>query len=82
MQGYQLVLSKFNEIKYQIISILYKIFFYFHLFREKIVPPDPITISEKKQTLLRLNQVIQHRLVTGNLLPQMRKFKVTIQYRL
>lgn len=44
--------------------------------RERIVPPDPITPSEKKQTLLRLNQVIQHRLVTGNLLPQMRKFKV------
>lgn len=44
--------------------------------REKIVPPDPITPSEKRQTLLRLNQVIQHRLVTGNLLPQMRKFKI------
>ncbi|CAD7082039.1 unnamed protein product [Hermetia illucens] len=44
--------------------------------RERIVPPDPITPSEKKQTLLRLNQVIQHRLVTGNLLPQMRKFKI------
>lgn len=44
--------------------------------REKIVPPDPITVSEKRQTLQRLNQVIQHRLVTGNLLPQMRKFKV------
>ncbi|KAG4074048.1 hypothetical protein HA402_014253 [Bradysia odoriphaga] len=44
--------------------------------REKIVPPDPITPSEKKQTLLRLNQVIQHRLVTGNLMPQMRKFKI------
>ncbi|KAJ6633734.1 Mediator of RNA polymerase II transcription subunit 14 [Pseudolycoriella hygida] len=44
--------------------------------RERIVPPDPITASEKKQTLLRLNQVIQHRLVTGNLMPQMRKFKI------
>lgn len=45
-------------------------------FREKIVPPDPITPSEKRQTLLRLNQVIQHRLVTSHLLPQMRKFKI------
>lgn len=45
-------------------------------YREKIVPPDPITPSEKRETLLRLNQVIQHRLVTGTLLPQMRKFKI------
>lgn len=44
--------------------------------RERIVPPDPITASENRMTLLRLNQVIQHRLVTGNLLPQMRKNKV------
>ena len=44
--------------------------------RERIVPPDPITPSEKKQTLARLNQVIEHRLVTGNLLPQMRKFDI------
>lgn len=44
--------------------------------REKIVPPDPITNAEKRSTLLRLNQVIQHRLVTGNLLPQMRNLKV------
>ncbi|XP_066584073.1 mediator of RNA polymerase II transcription subunit 14 isoform X2 [Prorops nasuta] len=44
--------------------------------RERIVPPDPITPSEKKNTLQRLNQVIQHRLVTGNLLPQMRNLKI------
>ncbi|KNC27173.1 hypothetical protein FF38_13837 [Lucilia cuprina] len=44
--------------------------------RERIVPPDPITPQEKKQTLLRLNQVIQHRLVTGKLMPQMREFKI------
>lgn len=44
--------------------------------KERIVPPDPITISEKKSTLQRLNQVIQHRLVTGNLLPQMRNLKI------
>lgn len=57
--------------------IFEKVFnFFCNISREKIVPPDPITPSEKKQTLLRLNQVIQHRLVTGNLMPQMRKFKV------
>uniref|UniRef100_A0A1B6LA62 Mediator of RNA polymerase II transcription subunit 14 n=1 Tax=Graphocephala atropunctata TaxID=36148 RepID=A0A1B6LA62_9HEMI len=44
--------------------------------RERIVPPDPITPSERKATLHRLNQVIQHRLVTGNLLPQMRNLKI------
>ncbi|CAH1119203.1 unnamed protein product [Phaedon cochleariae] len=44
--------------------------------REKIVPPDPITPSEKRNTLLKLNQVIQHRLVTGNLLPQMKNLKI------
>lgn len=46
------------------------------IIRERIVPPDPITPAEKRQTLQRLNQVIQHRLVTGNLLPQLRKFKI------
>lgn len=44
--------------------------------KEKIVPPDPITAVEKFQTLQRLNQVIQYRLVTGNLIQQMRKFKI------
>ncbi|XP_029672240.1 mediator of RNA polymerase II transcription subunit 14 isoform X4 [Formica exsecta] len=44
--------------------------------RERIVPPDPITAAEKRTTLQRLNQVIQHRLVTGNLLPQMRNLKI------
>ncbi|XP_011505329.1 PREDICTED: mediator of RNA polymerase II transcription subunit 14 [Ceratosolen solmsi marchali] len=44
--------------------------------REKIVPPDPITITEKRSTLQRLNQVIQHRLVIGNLLPQMKNLEI------
>lgn len=44
--------------------------------RERIVPPDPITPVERRLTLLRLNQVIQHRLVTSNLLPQMRNLKI------
>lgn len=46
--------------------------------RERIVPPDPITVQEKRQTLQRLNQVIQHRLVTGKLMPQLREFKVVL----
>ncbi|KAL1505868.1 hypothetical protein ABEB36_005326 [Hypothenemus hampei] len=44
--------------------------------KEKIVPPDPITPLEKKKTLLKLNQIIQHRLVTGNLLPQLKNLKI------
>nr|XP_018906970.1 PREDICTED: mediator of RNA polymerase II transcription subunit 14 isoform X1 [Bemisia tabaci] len=44
--------------------------------RDKIVPAEPITAVEKRSTLLRLNQVIQHRLVTSNLLPQMRNLKI------
>ncbi|XP_022785059.1 mediator of RNA polymerase II transcription subunit 14-like isoform X3 [Stylophora pistillata] len=39
--------------------------------RDKIVPPDPITTVEKTKTLQRLNQVIQHRLVTSKLPPEM-----------
>ncbi|KAK3931598.1 Mediator of RNA polymerase II transcription subunit 14 [Frankliniella fusca] len=45
--------------------------------RDRIVPPEPITSTEKENTLLRLNQVIQHRLVTSNVLPQMKN--VTIE---
>ncbi|XP_049856745.1 mediator of RNA polymerase II transcription subunit 14 [Schistocerca gregaria] len=44
--------------------------------RERIVPPDPITPAERRATLLRLNQVIQHRLVTGNLPTRMRNLKI------
>jgi len=44
--------------------------------REKIVPPDPITPSEKKQVLQRLNQVIQYRLVSSELPKHMRKLKI------
>lgn len=39
--------------------------------QDKIVPPDPITAVEKTKTLQRLNQVIQHRLVTSKLPPEM-----------
>lgn len=45
--------------------------------RDRIVPPDPITPQEKRLTLLRLNQIIQHRLVTSaDLPPQMRNIKI------
>lgn len=44
--------------------------------KENLVKPDPILPEEVDATLARLNQVIQHRLVTSNLLPQMRKFKI------
>ena len=46
--------------------------------RDRIVPPDPISSSEKRVTLLRLNQVIQQRLVMDDLIPQMRNLKVCI----
>lgn len=44
--------------------------------KENLVKPDPILPHEVDATLARLNQVIQHRLVTGNLLPQLKKFKI------
>jgi hypothetical protein len=47
-----------------------------YFFQERIVPPDPINAIEKKNTLNRLNQVIQHRLVTTRLPAQMRNLKV------
>ncbi|KFM63332.1 Mediator of RNA polymerase II transcription subunit 14, partial [Stegodyphus mimosarum] len=44
--------------------------------RDKIVPPDPITPAEKRSTLLRLNQIIQYRLVSSELPPQMRNLTI------
>ncbi|KAK7108033.1 mediator of RNA polymerase II transcription subunit 14-like isoform X2 [Littorina saxatilis] len=44
--------------------------------RDKIIPPDPITQQEKKQTLQRLNQVIEYRLVSSELPTQMRRLKI------
>ena len=46
------------------------------IIREKIVPPDPVSQSEKKATLLRLNQIIQQRLVTSVLPTHMRNLEV------
>ena len=33
--------------------------------RDRIVPPEPISSSERRQIILRLNQIIEHRLVTS-----------------
>ena len=47
------------------------------MFQDRIVPPDPITPQEKYQTLTRLDQIIQHRLVTNDLPPKMRKLRIS-----
>ncbi|XP_065205637.1 mediator of RNA polymerase II transcription subunit 14 [Planococcus citri] len=44
--------------------------------KDRIVPSEPITASERRSVLLKLNQVIQHRLVSSELLPQMRNLKI------
>ena len=44
--------------------------------RDRIVPPEPITQAEKRQILIKLNQVIEHRLVTSELPLQMRNIKI------
>ena len=48
----------------------------FYHIQDRIVPPDSITSSERKSTLLRLNQIIQQRLVTSALPIQMRNLKI------
>lgn len=52
-----------------------------HLFlcpfvQDKIIPPDPITKSEKQTTLSQLNQILRHRLVTTDLPPQLANLTV------
>ncbi|KAB7504808.1 Mediator of RNA polymerase II transcription subunit 14 [Armadillidium nasatum] len=44
--------------------------------RQRILPPEPMTLSEKRQTLSKLEQIVQHRLVTTELPPQMRTTKI------
>lgn len=44
--------------------------------RDRIVPPDPITIEEKRSTLSRLNHIIEQRLSTSKIHPSMRNLKV------
>lgn len=47
----------------------YSFFTFFQ--QDRIIPADPITGSERIKTLKRLDQVIQQRLVTSKLPPQM-----------
>ena len=45
--------------------------------REKIVPPDPISQNEKASVLQRLNQIIQHRLVTSKMPSQLSNLSIS-----
>lgn len=44
--------------------------------RDKLVPPDPISNSEKRSALFQLNHIIQQRLVASELPLQMRNIKI------
>lgn len=44
--------------------------------QDKIIPPDPITKTEKQTTLHQLNQILRHRLVTTDLPPQLANLTV------
>lgn len=44
--------------------------------RDRIVPPDPITLEEKRSTFARLDYVIEQRLSTSKIHPSMRNLKV------
>ena len=44
--------------------------------QDKIVPPDPISLVDKRQTLKKLNQIIEHRLVTSDLPHHMRRLTI------
>ncbi|XP_054168688.1 mediator of RNA polymerase II transcription subunit 14-like [Oppia nitens] len=46
------------------------------IIRDRIVPPDPISNVDRKTTLLRLNHIIQQRLVSTALPLQMKSFKI------
>lgn len=44
--------------------------------RDRIVPPDPITLEEKRATFARLNHIIEQRLSTSNIHSSMRNLKI------
>ncbi|XP_071949525.1 mediator of RNA polymerase II transcription subunit 14-like [Antedon mediterranea] len=44
--------------------------------KDRIIPADPITASEKTSVLLRLNQIIQHRLVTSEMPSQLSNLSI------
>ncbi len=45
-------------------------------FKDRIIPAAAITLQEKRSTLLRLNQVLEQRLVSSPIPLQMRNLKV------
>lgn len=44
--------------------------------RDLIIPPDPITLEEKRSTLARLDHIIEQRLSTSSIHPSMRNLKI------
>ena len=44
--------------------------------KERIVPPDPISAKDKEETLERLDQIIEYRLVTSELPLHMRNLTI------
>lgn len=44
--------------------------------RDRIVPPDPISLEEKKSTLARLDHIIEQRLSVSKIHPSMRNLKI------
>jgi len=46
--------------------------------RDRIVPPDPVTIEEKKSVFARLNHIIEQRLSTTNIHPAMRNLEIEL----
>lgn len=64
-------LKKCNNLQIKHLSIPTSQFF-----SNDLVPQPPLTLKEKRGTLVRLNQVIQHRLVNLALPNHMRKFKI------
>ncbi|XP_078476076.1 LOW QUALITY PROTEIN: mediator of RNA polymerase II transcription subunit 14-like [Lampetra planeri] len=44
--------------------------------RDKIIPPDPITRAEKLSTLVHLNHILQHRLISTHLPPRLASLTV------
>ena len=57
-------------------SFLEKILFSFSHVKERIVPPDPINAKDKEETLKRLDQIIEYRLVTSELPLHMRNLTI------
>lgn len=44
--------------------------------RDRIVPPDPISLEDKRATLARLDHIIEQRLSTSSIHPSMRDIKI------